>query len=120
MTACHRRKARQREQNAARLARARQVRRRGPTRRQIFERVADRPSAVGELAAELPVSRPAVSQHLRVLKGAGLVLDRPEGTRRIYELDPRGVDALRAYLERFWARALGAFAAAAENRAQEE
>ena len=86
-----------------------------PTRRAIFERVALGPSAVGELAAELPVSRPAVSQHLRVLKAAGLVSDQPEGTRRIYRLDPDGVGAMRAYLDRFWSQSLAAFKAAAEQ-----
>ncbi len=80
-----------------------------PTRRAIFERLADRPRAVGELARELPVSRPAVSQHLKVLKESGLVVDRPEGNRRIYQLDPNGVGALRTYLDRFWNRALAAF-----------
>jgi DNA-binding transcriptional ArsR family regulator len=75
-----------------------------PTRRAIFERLADGPQAVGELARELPVSRPAVSQHLKVLKEAGLVLDRPHGNRRIYQLDPDGVGALRAYFEQFWNR----------------
>ena len=77
-----------------------------PTRRAIFERLADGPRAVGELARELPVSRPAVSQHLKVLKDAGLVIDRAAGTRRIYQLDPDGVDALRAYLDQFWNRSL--------------
>ncbi len=86
-----------------------------PTRRAIFERIAARPRAVGELAGELPVSRPAVSQHLKVLKGAGLVVDRAAGTRRIYELDPGGVDALRAYLDRFWNQALAAFKDAVEH-----
>jgi DNA-binding transcriptional ArsR family regulator len=86
-----------------------------PTRRAIFERLAERPRAVGELARELPVSRPAVSQHLRVLKDAGLVIDRPVGTRRIYQLDPDGVGALRAYLDGFWNQALAAFKAAAEK-----
>lgn len=86
-----------------------------PTRRDIFERVAARPQAVGELARELPVSRPAVSQHLKVLKQAGLVADRPEGARRIYELDPSGVGALRAYLDGFWDQSLAAFKAAAES-----
>lgn len=76
------------------------------TRRAIFERLADRPRAVGELAAELPVSRPAVSQHLKVLKDAGLVADRPEGNRRIYYVDPDGLKALRAQLDRFWRHAL--------------
>jgi DNA-binding transcriptional ArsR family regulator len=85
-----------------------------PTRRAIFERLAARPHAVGELAGELPISRPAVSQHLKVLKDAGLVIDRPAGNRRIYQLDPDGVGALRAYLDRFWNQALTAFKAAAE------
>jgi len=80
-----------------------------PTRRAIFERISDAPSAVGELARELPVSRPAVSQHLKVLKDAGLVIDRPVGNRRIYELDPQGLEALRAYLDTFWRRSLAAF-----------
>ena len=87
-----------------------------PTRRAIFERLAERPSAVGELARELPVSRPAVSQHLKVLKDAGLVLDRPAGARRIYQLDPDGIGALRAYLDQFWSRALTAYKAAVEQR----
>jgi DNA-binding transcriptional ArsR family regulator len=90
-----------------------------PTRRTIFERLADHPSAVGELAAELPVSRPAVSQHLKVLKDAGLVIDRQVGTRRIYQLNPDGVGALRAYLDRFWNRSLAAFKAAAEQPDEE-
>jgi len=86
-----------------------------PTRRQIFELVADRPRAVGELAAQLPVSRPAVSQHLRVLKDAGLVSDRAEGTRRIYRLDPRGLEQLRYYLDRFWTVALASYKATVEE-----
>jgi DNA-binding transcriptional ArsR family regulator len=90
-----------------------------PTRQAIFERLADRPSAVGELASELPVSRPAVSQHLKVLKDAGLVIDRPAGNRRIYQLNPDGVDALREYLDRFWNQAMAAFKAAVEQRDQE-
>jgi DNA-binding transcriptional ArsR family regulator len=90
-----------------------------PTRRAIFERLADRPRAVGELAAELPVSRPAVSQHLRVLKEARLVVDRRAGTRRIYELDPAGLGALRADLEQFWTKALAAYKAAAERSTEE-
>jgi len=90
-----------------------------PTRRSIFERVAERPAAVGELAAELPVSRPAVSQHLKVLKDAGLVVDHADGTRRIYQLDPDGVDALRGYLDQFWNQALRAFKAAAEQPSEE-
>ena len=90
-----------------------------PTRRAIFERLADRPRAVGELAGELPVSRPAVSQHLKVLKDAGLVLDRPAGTRRIYQLDPDGVGALRAYLDQFWNQALAAYKTAVEQPTKE-
>jgi DNA-binding transcriptional ArsR family regulator len=86
-----------------------------PTRRAIFERLGDRPRAVGELAGELPVSRPAVSQHLRVLRDAGLVIDRRAGNRRIYQLDPNGVAALRAYLERFWNQSLTAFKATVEK-----
>lgn len=90
-----------------------------PTRRAIFEHLADRPRAVGELAGELPVSRPAVSQHLKVLKDAGLVVDRRAGNRRIYQLDPDGVGALRADLERFWNRALAAYKEAVEQRTEE-
>lgn len=86
-----------------------------PTRREIFERVAARPRAVGELADELPVSRPAVSQHLKVLSDAGLVSARADGTRRIYELDPQGLAGLRDYLDGFWNRSLRAFARAAEQ-----
>lgn len=86
-----------------------------PTRRQIFERLSKRPLAVGELAEGFHVSRPAVSQHLRVLKDAGLVVDRQEGTRRVYTVDPRGVEAMRNYLDRFWDRALAAFKKAAEQ-----
>jgi DNA-binding transcriptional ArsR family regulator len=91
-----------------------------PTRRAIFERIAERPAAVGELAGELPVSRPAVSQHLKVLKEAGLVVDHPDGTRRIYQLDPQGVEALRAYLDTFWNQALAAFKRAVEQDPKEE
>jgi DNA-binding transcriptional ArsR family regulator len=90
-----------------------------PTRRAIVERLADRPRAVGELASELPVSRPAVSQHLKVLKDARLVVDRRDGNRRIYQLDPDGVGALRADLDRFWGRALAAFKAAVEQHTEE-
>jgi DNA-binding transcriptional ArsR family regulator len=89
------------------------------TRRAIFERLADGPRAVGELADELPVSRPAVSQHLKVLKHAGLVVDRPAGTRRIYQLDPDGLGALRAYLDHFWDQALAGYRAAVEQPAKE-
>jgi DNA-binding transcriptional ArsR family regulator len=85
------------------------------TRRTIFERLADRPQAVGELAAELPVSRPAVSQHLKVLKAAGLVVDRAAGTRRIYQLNPDGVNSLRTQLDRFWSKALATYKEIAEQ-----
>lgn len=80
-----------------------------PTRREIFERLSRRSLSVGELADLLPVSRPAVSQHLKVLKEAGLVDVRSEGTRNVYAVDPRGVEAMRAYLDRFWSNALTAF-----------
>ena len=86
-----------------------------PTRRAIFERLADGPSSVGAIASGLPVSRPAVSQHLKVLKDAGLVVDRRAGNRNIYSVDPAGVGELRAYFERFWTGALGAFKEAAES-----
>ena len=87
-----------------------------PTRRAIFERLGRGPSAVGELASEFPISRPAVSQHLRVLKQAGLVTDRREGNRRLYQLDPHGVGAMRDYLDSFWSDALAAFKHAAERK----
>jgi DNA-binding transcriptional ArsR family regulator len=90
-----------------------------PARRAIFELLADHPRAVFELARELPVSRPAVSQHLKVLKDAGLVVERRAGTRRIYKLDPDGVGALRAYLDQFWTRALAAYKAAIERQEEE-
>lgn len=86
-----------------------------PTRRTVLELVAERPRAVVDLARQLPISRPAVSQHLRVLKDAGLVCATPEGTRRIYRLNPQGVVAARAYLDRFWDEALAGFAAAVEE-----
>jgi DNA-binding transcriptional ArsR family regulator len=85
-----------------------------PTRRLVFERVARRPMSVGELAAGLSVTRPAVSQHLKVLRSAGLVAHQALGTRRIYRVDPRGVTAMRNYLDRFWGHALTRFKAAAE------
>jgi DNA-binding transcriptional ArsR family regulator len=91
-----------------------------PTRRAIFERLAAGPASVGALADGMPVSRPAVSQHLKVLKEAGLVIDRPAGNRRIYSLDLDGVAELRAYFERFWTNALGAFKQAAEGRKRDE
>jgi DNA-binding transcriptional ArsR family regulator len=90
-----------------------------PTRRAIFESLAGRPRAVGELAREFPVSRPAVSQHLKVLKGAGLVTERPAGTRRIYAVDPDGVEALRAYLDQFWMKTLAAYKAVVEQTDEE-
>src|SRR5471032_2679739 len=89
-----------------------------PTRRAIFESLADGPKAVGDLARGLPVSRPAVSQHLRVLKQAGLVSDRHDANRRIYSLDPMGVGALRAYFDRFWTQALDGSRTAAEKAQQ--
>jgi DNA-binding transcriptional ArsR family regulator len=85
------------------------------TRRAIFERLRSGPLSVGEIAAELPVSRPAVSQHLRVLKEAGLVTERRNGTRRLYRLDPDGLGELRRYVEDFWTDALAAFKAEAER-----
>jgi DNA-binding transcriptional ArsR family regulator len=90
-----------------------------PTRRAIFERLAERPSAVGELARHLPVSRPAVSQHLKVLKDARLVSDRAAGNRRIYQLDRQGLGPLRADLDRFWNNALAAYKATVQQREQE-
>src|SRR5215208_2721498 len=82
-----------------------------PTRRAVFERLAHGPRPVGELAEGLPVSRPAVSQHLKVLKDAGLVIDRAQGARRVYQIDPAGLGAMRAWLDRFWDDALAAFQA---------
>ena len=87
-----------------------------PTRRAIFERLAQGPAAVGELARELPVSRPAVSQHLKVLKEARLVVGRPAGTRRIYQVDPDGLAALRGYLDHYWDQALAGFRDAVERK----
>ena len=91
-----------------------------PTRRQVFERLGAGPRAVGELAQGLPVSRPAVSQHLKVLKEAGLVTDRPDGARRVYQIDPEGLGQLRAGLDRFWDAALAAFAAEVEREDEDE
>ncbi len=91
-----------------------------PTRRAIFERLLAQPRAVGELASELPVSRPAVSQHLKVLKEAGLVIDRANGTRRIYQADPDGLAALRAELDRFWLQALANFKTLVEQPQPED
>ena len=91
-----------------------------PTRKAIFELLADRPRSVAELASGLPVSRPAVSQHLRVLKDAGLVVDRAAGTRRIYRVDPDGLVALRTDLDRFWGKALLAYKTAVEQPPKED
>ena len=88
-----------------------------PTRRDVFERLVGGGKAVGELADALPVSRPAVSQHLKVLKEAGLVIDRAEGTRRVYQIDPAGLGAIRAWLDQFWDGALAAFKAEFERGA---
>jgi DNA-binding transcriptional ArsR family regulator len=90
-----------------------------PTRRHVFERLKSGPHAVGEIARGMPVSRPAVSQHLKVLKEAGLVSDRPEGTRRVYYIDPQGLGALRKWLDQFWDEALAAFQAEVERSAQD-
>jgi DNA-binding transcriptional ArsR family regulator len=87
-----------------------------PTRQAIFERLSVKPSPVGMLAAELPVSRPAVSQHLKVLRDVGLVIDRQEGTRRIYEVDRAGLGVLRSYLDQFWDRSLQAFQTQVEQQ----
>jgi|ERR1700722_1353190 DNA-binding transcriptional ArsR family regulator len=87
-----------------------------PTRRAIFERLAEKPLPVGELSQGLPVTRSAVSQHLKILKEAGLVKDISEGTKRIYQLDPRGIGAMREWLERFWSEALENFARYVEQQ----
>jgi len=86
-----------------------------PTRRAVFERLGNGPRAVNELADGLPVSRPAVSQHLKVLKEAGLVTDRADGARRVYQIDPQGLGQIRAWLDRFWDVALDAFKAEVER-----
>jgi DNA-binding transcriptional ArsR family regulator len=91
-----------------------------PTRRRIFERLARRPSSVGKLARGFAVTRSAISQHLKVLKDAGLVQGREEGTFRVYRIDPRGVAIMRRYLDRFWDQALAAFKAAAETEEENE
>ena len=91
-----------------------------PTRRAIFERLARSPSAVGDLARELPVSRPAVSQHLKILKAAGLVTDQAAGTRRVYSVDAAGVAAIRDYFEQFWQQSLASFRTAASKQIKEE
>jgi DNA-binding transcriptional ArsR family regulator len=91
-----------------------------PTRRLVFERLKSGPQAVGAIARGLPVSRPAVSQHLKILKEAGLVTDRPEGTRRLYFIDPHGLGALRGWLDQFWDQALTAFQSEAERIAKKD
>ena len=90
-----------------------------PTRLAIFRSLVDRPQAVGELAAQFPVSRPAVSQHLKVLKTAGLVSDRPAGKHRIYHVDPDGLASLRGELDRFWTKTLAAYKAVVEQSPKE-
>jgi len=90
-----------------------------PTRRRVFERLKSGPQSVGAIARRMPVSRPAVSQHLKVLKEAGLVADRPEGTRRVYYIDPNGLGALRQWLDQFWDQALTAFQAEVEREASQ-
>lgn len=91
-----------------------------PTRRRVFEELRKGPKSVGNIAADLPVSRPAVSQHLKVLKEAGLVADRAEGTRRVYHIDPNGLAAVRRWLDEFWTAALDAFKAEVERNAGED
>ena len=91
-----------------------------PTRRAVFEKLRDGPRPVGEIARGLPVTRPAVSQHLKILKDAGLVTDRSVGTRRIYYIDPKGLGAMRAWLDQFWDSALAAFAAEVERGTTKE
>ena len=91
-----------------------------PTRLGIFELLGEAPRSVGALAAELPISRPAVSQHLKVLKEAGLVIDRHEGTRRIYQLDPEGIEEIRSYFDRFWNHALAGFKVVVETEEETE
>ena len=91
-----------------------------PTRRRVFERLKSGPQAVGAIARGMPVSRPAVSQHLKVLKEAGLVTDRPEGTRRVYYIDPHGLGALRGWLDQFWDQTLAAFQAEVETASSKE
>src|SRR5258708_27574991 len=91
-----------------------------PTRRKVLERLRSGPLSVGEIALDMPVSRPAVSQHLAVLKEAGLVVDRPVGTRRVYYIDPRGLSAVRAWFDQFWDQALASFQDEVERRLQSE
>jgi DNA-binding transcriptional ArsR family regulator len=90
-----------------------------PTRRAVFERLVDGPRSVADISRGLPVSRPAVSQHLRVLKDAGLVFATPQGTRQLYQVDPGGIEEVRRYFDRFWSRALAAFKETAERHQEE-
>ena len=90
------------------------------TRRSVFERLIDGPRSVAEVARDLPVTRPAVSQHLKVLKQAGLVFATRQGTRNLYQVDPSGLEDVRQYFDRFWSRALAAFTEAAERREEEQ
>lgn len=91
-----------------------------PTRRKVFERLGKGEASVGEIATGLPVTRPAISQHLKVLKQAGLVRTRTQGTRHIYFIDPTGLGPLRAWLDQFWDVALAAYADQVENGAEDE
>jgi DNA-binding transcriptional ArsR family regulator len=91
-----------------------------PTRRLIFERLVERPWAVGDLASRLPVSRPAVSQHLRVLKSVGLVTETAEGARRVYRIDPRGIGTMRDWLDSFWADRLESFKSFADSQEDDQ
>jgi len=91
-----------------------------PTRRKVFERLRSGPKSVGKIAQGLPVSRPAVSQHLKILKEAGLVEEEAQGTRRVYHIDPKGLGALRAWLDQFWELALDAFRAEVETQNDEK
>src|SRR5205823_11567482 len=91
-----------------------------PTRRRVFEQLKSGPQPVGAIARGMPVSRPAVSQHLKALKEAGLVADRPEGTRRVYFIDPAGLGSLRKWLDQFWDEALAAFQAEVELSKSEQ
>src|SRR5215208_6883197 len=91
-----------------------------PTRRQVFERLKDGPKSVGVLAKHVPVSRPAVSQHLKVLREAGLVTERAEGPRHVYSIDLKGLAALRAWLDQFWEQALVSFAAEVDRETNQE
>lgn len=91
-----------------------------PTRRQVFEALRGGPRPVGDIARMMPVSRPAVSQHLKVLKGAGLVHEETKGTRHVYSIDPRGLGAIRRWLDQFWDEALTRFAAEVERREKME